>query len=247
MALKRRELAIPTAVTGLGLALLVWAGAASAQTPEVEPTESAERPTTCTYETYEWSTELRRAVNRREVAHPYSEVTADERAPDDPRCTVCREDQVRIDPSPLGIEGVSAVWVCHAHAPAVEAALRAIAESGEFDIVELTGYRVGRTRGRVVDGLRTEWSNHSFGTAIDINAEHNGLYNDCNVGEVTPETISRCRLSVGGRWDPERRPRRSITRGGVVYRAFTEIAGWRWGGELTGSMRDLMHFSLTGE
>lgn len=203
-------------------------------------------PTTCTYRTYNWSTEERRAVNRRTVEKDYADVVDDERSPQDPRCTVCSEDQAEIDPSAFGLD-IEPFSVCWVYRDAIESALRTIAESGEFRFTEITGYRPGRTRGRVVDGLRTEWSNHSFGTAIDINADRNGLYRSCNVDEVNADTIRDCRLGVGGEWDPEGDPSRTITRGSIVYDEFIETVGWRWGGEISGSTRDMMHFSPTGE
>lgn len=203
-------------------------------------------PTRCTYSTYQWSTEERRAVNRRTIEKDYAAVVEDERSPEDPRCTVCSEDQVEIDPASFGVD-LEPFSVCWAHAANIERALRNVAESGEFRFTELTGYRPGRTRGRVVDGLRTEWSNHSFGTAIDINADRNGLYTSCDVAEVTPDSIRSCRLGMGGAWDPVGDRSRSVTRDSIVYREFVETVGWRWGGEISGGTRDLMHFSPTGE
>jgi len=210
------------------------------------PDSTRTDPTTCTYRTYEWSTAEGRAVNRRTVEKDYSELDAEERNPTDPRCTVCSEDQITLDPADFGIEGVDPIRVCWVFADAVREALRTVSASDEFVIVELDGYRVGRTRGRVEDGLRTELSNHSFGTAIDINASHNGLYNRCDVTELTEEAIAGCRLGVGGAWRPSEEPRHSIVEGGIVYRAFVEGVGWRWGGEISGRTRDLMHFSPTG-
>jgi hypothetical protein len=98
----------------------------------------------------------------------------------------------------------------------------------------------------VVDGLRSEWSNHSFGTALDINADHNGLYRSCDVAEVSESTIDECRLGVGGEWNPGENPRVTVTRDSVVYREFTDRVGWRWGGEIEGSTKDMMHFSPDG-
>ena len=209
-----------------------------------QTTERVE-PTTCTYSSYNWSTSAGRAVNHSDIAHPYSEVTGDERDPNDPRCTVCEEDQVTIDTASLGLS-VGPIKVCWAHREAVERALSSIVASGEFDVIELVGYRAGRTRGRVVDGLRQEFSNHSYGTAVDINANHNGLYRDCNVRVTDADSIADCTLGVGGAWNPDRRPRTTIVRDGVAFNAFTDLAGWLWGGDISGSTRDLMHFSLTG-
>lgn len=212
--------------------------------PEVTPAARVE-PETCTYRTYNWSTEERRAVNRQTVEHPYSEVVDDERSPADPRCTVCSEDQVTIDPADFGLD-LESIRVCWAYADEIREALQNIVDSGEFRVVELTGYRPGRTRGRVVDELRTEWSNHSFGTAVDINADHNGLYRSCDVDEVTADNIDDCRLGVGGEWDPHGDPSRTITRDSVVYREFIDRVGWQWGGEIDGSTKDMMHFSPDG-
>jgi hypothetical protein len=202
-------------------------------------------PTTCTYTIYNWSTETNRAVNRRQVSHAYSEIEGDERDPNDPRCTVCEEDQVTINTAALGIDAGS-IQVCWAHQDAVERALTDIVDSGQFEFTELVGYRPGRTRGRVVDGVRTEMSNHAYGTAIDVNANHNALYRSCNVRVTDADSIANCTRGVGGTWDPGARPRTSVVRDGVVFTAFTDLAGWLWGGDISGSTRDLMHFSLTG-
>ncbi len=116
-------------------------------------------------------------------------------------------------------------------------ALEASLEQG-FPIATLTGYRVGRTRGPLdARGLRTQYSNHSLGVAIDINAETNGLYDRC------VEWGPHCRLRIGGKWDPHNSL--SITRGRAPH-THMEAVGFKWGGELTGRQKDFMHFSLTG-
>ncbi|MFT4704972.1 MAG: hypothetical protein ACI81R_002680 [Bradymonadia bacterium] len=216
-----------------------------AQPSVAQPSAARVEPATCTYRTYQWSTIERRGVNRRTVEKAYADVTDIERSPDEPRCTVCREDQVMLDPADFGIDD-DPIGVCWVYADAVRAALTAIAADPAFDLVEVTAYRPGQTRGRLVDGLRTGWSNHSFGTAIDINADHNGLYRSCNVEEVNSSSIRECSLGIGGHWDPESRPTLSVTADTSVYRAFVQQVGWLWGGEIEGSTRDLMHFSLTG-
>ena len=131
----------------------------------------------------------------------------------------------------------SPVQICHAHVDRIRAALVEIQRSGG-KIRTLSGYRVGRSRGPVDEaGLRTQFSNHSFGTAIDFNAESNGLYADCvDFGD-------QCRLIRGGPWDPDNVE--SVTQGSIVYQAMRAI-GWRWGGEIEGKQKDFMHFSLTG-
>lgn len=200
--------------------------------------------TRCTYATYQWDVARRAPSHGQAVDKPYAEVTADERDPSEPRCSVCREDQVRIEPKSLGLAKVPAFQVCHVYAADVRTALQAVAADGTFHIETLTGYRVGRTRGAIVDGLRTEWSNHSFGAALDVNAGHNGLYGDCNIPKASPALLATCKLRVGGAWDPGKRPATTITPASSLYRAFRKF--WKWGGEIAGGTRDMMHFSATG-
>lgn len=205
---------------------------------------AADGSTRCVYTTYQWDVARKRAAQHRKIDKPYREVTSDERDPLEPRCTPCRGDQTQIDPSRLGFAQVKPFLVCWAYAQQVEQALRSIAEAKDFDLREVIGWRVGRTRGAVVNGLRTGWSNHSFGTAVDINAAYNGLYAGCDVNLDDPKQIRRCQLRVGGAWNPAGRARLSVTTGGSVYKAFT--AFWKWGGQIRGDIRDLMHFSING-
>ena len=215
---------------------------ASAPTSAPASAAAAAAPTTCTYRTYSWSVKTKKAVGHSQVAKAYAEVTDDERDPADPRCTVCQEDQVAV-----AVPGLPPVTVCRHWAPQVEAALQAVHTGGAFTIERLDGYRPGRTRGAVKDHLRTAWSNHSFGTAIDINAHHNGLYNPCKLSDppTTAAQIAHCRKGMGGAWNPQARPKLTIVPGGEVHTAFT--AFWKWGGALPGNLKDFMHFSITGE
>ena len=87
---------------------------------------------------------------------------------------------------------------------------------------------------------------HSFGTAMDINASANGLYLNCDIDTLDPESISGCRVRIGGEWDPVERPRLTITADGPVVAAFEEHLGWKWGGA-TGPTVDIMHFSISGD
>lgn len=221
-----------------GLALLLALSPLAAWA-EAAPAPSSQ-PTRCTYKTYEWSVKKKKIVNRRKVDKPYAEVTDDERAGDDPRCTVCLEDQAVVK-----VEGLPEVTVCKHYAAQVRGALETI-KGSKFKILELTGYRVGKTRGPVVNGLRSLWSNHSFGTAIDINRRHNGLYRRCRVeAPKSIKELAKCKLGHGGAWDPKKRPRTTITPESAAYQAFTPF--WKWGGAISGSTRDFMHFSVTGE
>ncbi|MBU0552086.1 M15 family metallopeptidase [Myxococcota bacterium] len=205
-----------------------------------EPEQATEAPMRCTYSTYEWSVKQKKIVNRRKISKPYAEVTDAERAPEDPRCSVCAEDQLEVK-----VEGLPPVTVCKHHAAQVRGALEAI-KASKFQVLDLTGYRVGKTRGPVVNGLRSLWSNHSFGTAIDINRKQNGLYNRCQI-ELPKgiKDLKGCKLAHGGAWDPQKRPHTTITPDSAAYQAFSPF--WKWGGALKGPTRDFMHFSVTGE
>lgn len=188
-------------------------------------------PQRCVYTTWEWNTQTRQSENHRRVDKPYDALTSAERDPAS-SCTVCEADQVTIK-----IAGIDPFRMCSAVADGVRKALTAVVASG-FEIRSISAYRVGRTRGPVDKaGRRTGFSNHSFGTAIDLNAAHNGLYGNC----VTFGTA--CTLRRGGEWRPSNPL--SVTRGSVAYRALIE-AGFKWGGEIKGRQKDFMHFSLSG-
>ena len=234
------------------LAFLLVPLAAGADAPDdamgadVAAVASAQRPTPteCVYSTNVWHVGKGTVVDRRVVRKSYDALDADERDPNDPRCTVCEADQVRIDPARLGLGGLPAFRVCHAYAEPVRAALRALAADPDTRIVSLTGYRPGRTRGPIVGGMRTWFSNHSYGTAIDINASFNGLYDRCNVSQVTPSAVRKCVLKLGGHWNPGGNPMETIVEGGAIHREFTRF--WNWGGAIRGGLKDMMHFSITG-
>lgn len=185
----------------------------------------------CTYTTYKWNTRLRRAVEFRTVRHPYSELQPAE-IDKATGCTVCEEDQVEIR-----LPGIGAFRVCRILEPQIRRALVAAMEQGQ-QIFSVTGYRVGMTKGELdADGNRTQFSNHSFGVAIDINARRNGLYDHC--ATFGPG----CRLLKGGKWNPRRRG--SLTVDSPIVKAFKRV-GLRWGGEIEGDQKDFMHFSPSG-
>lgn len=226
-------------------AVLIGQGAASfaAEPPAVGDT-AADGSAHCVYHSSQWDVVKKRNTNGILVNKPYAQLTDDERDPADRRCTVCRGDQTRIDPKRLGFAKLGAFSVCWAYAQQVEKALQAIAAADDFDLKAVIGYRPGRTRGAVVDGKRSEWSNHSFGTAIDLNAFANGLHANCKIGKATAESVKGCKLRIGGAWDPKGRPRLTVTAESSPYRAFTPF--WKWGGEIAGDIKDFMHFSISG-
>jgi hypothetical protein len=80
----------------------------------------------------------------------------------------------------------------------------------------------------------TSWSQHAYGTGIDINPFHNPyVKGDLVLPELASAYVDRDDVRVG-----------MIVPGDVVTEAFTEI-GWGWGGNWS-SLKDWMHFSLSG-
>ena len=186
----------------------------------------------CTYTDWTWSSTERRPVDIREVEKPYDALREDERD-SVTGCSLCREDQVEIV-----LDGVKPFHICRKVAGDIRAALNQAKADG-FQFETITGYRVGRSKGVLdANGRRTQYSNHSFGLAIDINAEKNGLYDRC------AEFSDDCRLLRGGAWQPGEPG--GITSDTPLYQAMIAM-GWQWGGILEGNQKDFMHFSPRGD
>lgn len=200
--------------------------------PQALADESSENPPKqCSYSTYEWSTVEKRAVNARRVAHPYASLSNEEIDPIT-GCTVCEEDQRWVSLGQL-----EPFRVCRHLAEDIRHILAGLLGEG-IPLKQIVAYRAGRTRGEINrNGLRTQFSNHAYGTAIDINPQYNGLYDQCLT--FGPG----CRLIRGGQWHPHHPA--SLTADGPVVRAFKNF-GYRWGGEIEGRQKDFMHFSPTG-
>ncbi|OIO66813.1 MAG: hypothetical protein CO186_00690 [Zetaproteobacteria bacterium CG_4_9_14_3_um_filter_49_83] len=187
---------------------------------------------TCSYNTYTWNTQQKKAVQLQKVIHAYADITTDERDAIT-GCTVCIEDQVLIT-----LPAIKPFYMCNVFASKVQNMLETFIRSGE-QIEEVTGYRVGKTRGDTdIYGNRTQFSNHSYGIAIDINPKHNGLYDQCI------EFTDDCRLIRGGPWQPGQDPK-SMQINGQIVSTFKDH-GYLWGGEIKGQQKDFMHFSITG-
>lgn len=185
----------------------------------------------CTYSSYKWNTKLKKAVQRVRLSKPYHEVTQQERDPLT-GCSVCEEDQVTIN-----MPGVKPFRLCRVFATDVKQILLQQYKSG-FPFYEIVGYRPGMTRGSVdVQGNRTRFSNHSFGIAVDINPQQNGLYDRCL------KFGAHCRLIRGGIWKPNQSG--SLRHDGALVKAMQAI-GFRWGGLILGRQKDFMHFSPYG-
>ena len=185
----------------------------------------------CTYTTYSWNINSKSAVNFREVIHDYEGLTSLEKDRVT-GCTVCQEDQREIF-----LPKIHSFKVCKYIALDVERVLVSAIYAGK-DIKSVTGYRVGRTRGEADEkGNRTEFSNHSFGIALDVNAEYNGLYDHCR------KFSKSCRLRKGGIWQSQNPL--SLHKSDAIVKNFNAI-GLKWGGEIQGWQKDFMHFSPTG-
>ena len=187
---------------------------------------------TCSYNTWRWNVHTRQTVKGERIVRDYEALRPDERDANS-GCTVCEEDQVKID-----IAGLPVFHVCKFVAPQVKGAFLEIQRRG-LPINSVVAYRVGRSRGKIDEnGNRSGFSNHSFGLALDINAEHNGLYTQCT--SFGPQ----CVLSRGGVWQPGNDPY-SLSSTGDVVRIF-KANGFKWGGEIAGKQKDFMHFSPSG-
>jgi D-alanyl-D-alanine carboxypeptidase len=80
----------------------------------------------------------------------------------------------------------------------------------------------------------TSWSQHAYGTGIDINPFHNPYVNgDLVLPELASAYVDRDDVRVG-----------MIVPGDVATESFAKI-GWGWGGHWS-SLKDWMHFSLSG-
>ena len=195
------------------------------------PMPAPAEPSTCSYTTYKWNVVQRKAVEYRRVSHPYDRVTDIERD-EATGCTVCEQDQVDI-----ALPGIKSFKMCRQLAGPVEVALGELLAQGQ-PIYKVIAYRVGMTRGDIdAGGNRTRFSNHSFGIALDINDEQNGLYDHCI--RFGPQ----CRLIQGGRWSPSRAG--SWTADSQVVHSMQSL-GFKWGGQIEGKQKDFMHFSPTG-
>jgi hypothetical protein len=87
---------------------------------------------------------------------------------------------------------------------------------------------------RYVEGT-TRWSNHAYGTAIDVNPIENPYVS----GGRTAHRASRPYV------DRSRRRPGMAYEGGALVRAFDRI-DWGWGGRWT-SVKDYQHFSASGD
>lgn len=188
-------------------------------------------PSNCTYQVLVWNVYSKSSSAVKKVSHSYADLAPIEQDPMT-GCTVCSEDQVRVS-----IPQLQPFFMCYKLAPRVRSMMETMIR-GSAPIHTIDGYHVIKSRGPIdKSGNRTGFSNHSFGTAIDINPEQNGLYDNCI--QFGPQ----CRLLRGGEWRPGTPG--TLEKNSDIVAMFLS-AGFRWGGEIAGKQKDFMHFSLTG-
>lgn len=195
------------------------------------PSAPRDKPEKCSYNVSTWNTRLRKSARFEKVSHPYDSLKEDE-IDKATGCTVCREDQVLIKVPPL-----QSFYVCYKYADKVREAFHELVGSNAT-IQSVRGYKVIRSKGPLDDqGNRTQFSNHSYGAAIDVNRELNGLYDNCY--EFGP----KCKLLHGGKWNPD--VPGTLVEGGKIVETLRSI-GFKWGGKIKGKQKDFMHFSFSG-
>ena len=113
--------------------------------------------------------------------------------------------------------------------------IRLVDEFGGSDDESMAADNTSAFNCRAAVGGSGGWSQHAYGTAIDINPRENPYVHDD--GTVAPPE---------GRGYVDRSPYREgmVLAGGVVDRAFAAI-GWSWGGRFRSS-KDYQHFSESG-
>jgi hypothetical protein len=104
---------------------------------------------------------------------------------------------------------------------------------GGSDFRSIEGGNTSAFNCRFVDGT-TRWSNHAYGTAIDVNPIENPYVSGGRTSH---------RASAPYRDRSRRRPGMAYE-GGALVRAFDRI-GWGWGGRWA-SVKDYQHFSANG-
>lgn len=114
------------------------------------------------------------------------------------------------------------------------AAAKASDGADDFKSIEADNTSAFNCRTRTGSSSK-DWSQHSFGTAIDINPIENP-YVETSGRTSHPASVPFLKRSIV-------RPGMAVA-GGPLVRAFENV-GWRWGGTWSGPI-DFQHFSLNG-
>lgn len=110
-----------------------------------------------------------------------------------------------------------------------------VEEFGGDDDLSMEANNTSAFNCREIAGRPGAWSQHAYGTAIDINPIQNPYV--ATSGEVFPSAGASYR-------ERSRRLKGMIRSGDPVVRAFRS-EGWKWGGDWEGA-RDYQHFSVNG-
>lgn len=184
----------------------------------------------CQYSYTVWNTRTQKAEGPFRISKPRSTMSVTEAGRDG--CSVCESDQVLVKLS-NNVE----VKLCKTQVHKIKNVLQEFLQAGGV-IKTLTGYRPSISKGNAdSQGRRTEFSRHAYGLALDINEDHNGLYDHCL------EWGPSCRLIKGGKYSSE--DPMSIRADSQIVRLFRE-QGFLWGGKIHGFQKDFMHFSPDG-
>ena len=196
----------------------------------ISPTVHA--ASTCHYTYTVWNTNLKGNSKTQTVRKSKDQLNPNEQGPWG--CTVCEEDQIT-----LKLQNGMELKLCKNIAKKTETSLNQLIDSG-VTINSLKGYRPSISRGPVdAKGNRTLFSNHAYGTAIDINQKHNGLYYNCKTWS------KNCSLRMGGHYKPLKSKLSFTSTHPMVIQM--KKTGYQWGGEIQGQMKDFMHFSPDGK
>ncbi len=184
----------------------------------------------CHYSYTVWNTRIQKSEGPYRVSKPSSELTQTEKGVQG--CSVCESDQILVK-----LSDQHEVKLCKRFASKFQSVLEHYLKQGGI-IKTLTGYRPSISKGAIdSNGRRTEFSRHAYGLALDLNENHNGLYDQCiNWGPS-------CRLIKGGKYS--KKDPLSIQADSLIVRLFKQ-EGLEWGGKIHGFQKDFMHFSPDG-
>lgn len=186
---------------------------------------------TCTYEYSVWNTKSNAVGKRIRVDKGRLNLDESEKGP--LGCTPCEEDQKEMTLS----NGLK-FKICSKISKKIKKSLDKLIRQ-RIKIHSVMGYRPSVSRGPIdAEGNRTLFSDHTFGTSLDINRETNGMYYNCFSWGPS------CQLIQGGDYAPENSA--SFTQDHELVKTL-KAQGWVWGGEWEGQIKDFMHFSAQAD
>lgn len=128
-----------------------------------------------------------------------------------------------------GSRKIKAIQFHKKAAPALLAALNEIWDYCQHDQAKIDAAGVSKYAGaynhRMVRGSSTKWSNHAYGTAIDLNAEQNGLYAKGNMPQFVVDAFCRQGWMWGGWYQGRKDPMHfeAVDNGGRKPQSFPPV------------------------